>query len=246
MSSSFDGVQARQALATGVAQFSINDTPVAMRFRALPVTVDSVTSVTVTTATNIVFVSVKGSTTTTDTYAFATYTSLGLLADKINADGRFEAKVIDALRSDLTASSYFVENTAVTATTDANGVTCYDIHPDTSVYKAVTSTLKFDRDFDVIAKGHRVHLQEIRYFATLGGAGTNLVRVYRRRGTVETQVFGATSVSATATTINWASGNGKISGKNNASGTDELVVRLQDATSLSDTALNLTVIGNLE
>lgn len=241
---SFDGLQARAMLATGVSQFAIADTPVAIRIRK--VGAETATSVTVTTATNIVLV---GST-TTDTLAFATYTTVGLLADAINATGRWEAKVLDALRSDLTASSYFVENTAVTAGVDANGVTIWEVHPDTSVYKAVTTTLKVDRDFDVLPRGHRVHLQEIKYFATLGGAGTNLVRVYRRRGSTETQIFGATSVSATATTINWASGYGKISGKE-AMGpgngiTDELVVRLQDATSISDTALNLTAIGIIE
>lgn len=238
--SSFDGIQARQALATGVVQFSVNDTPVAIRLRK--VGTEAATSVTVTTATNIVLVGAV----TTDTFAFATYTTIGLLADAINATGRWECKVLDALRSDLTASSYFVENTAITSSLDENGVVIWDVHPDTSVYKAVTTTLKINRNFDENPRGHRMHLQEIRYFATLGGAGTNLVRVYRRRGKVETQIFGATSVSATATTINWASGNGKISGKETVTGSDELVVRLQDGTSLSDTALNLTAIGYFE
>lgn len=237
---SFDGIQARQALASGVAQFVIADTPVALRIRK--VGPESAVSVTVTTATNIVLV---GSV-TTDTYAFATYTTVGALADKINSDGRWEAKVLDALRSDATGSSYFVENTAVTSTTDANGVVCWEVHPDTSVFKAVTSTLKVNRDFDVSEKGHRVHLNEIRYFATLGGAGANLLRVYRRRGKVETQIYGETSVSATATTINWASGLGKISGKEYAVGTDELVVRLQDGTSVADAAANLRIIGTIE
>ncbi len=54
--------------------------------------------------------------------------------------------------------------------------------------------------------------------------------------------YGDTSVSATATKIDFALGFGKITGKDG----DELIVRLQDGTSLSDTALVLRAIGILE
>lgn len=236
---SLDSLNVRAILSRGTVVSQTADTPIAIRLKY--VGTGSVTSVTVTTATNIVLVTSDGG---TDTYAFSTYTTVGSLADAINGDGIFECKVIDALRSDLTASSYFLENTAITAGTDTNGVTVYDVHVDTSVYKAVTSCITNKRDFNTtkLSESHRVHLQAIQYFATLGGAGAGLVKVYIRRGKTETLVYSTTSVSATATTITFASGLGKITGLDG----DEIVVRLQDGTSLSDTALAFAAIGILE
>ena len=87
--SSLNSVLTRQALASGVTLQVGTDTPVAIRLRKL--SVGSVTSVTVTTATNIVMITSDGG---TDTYTFATYTTVGALVDAINADGIFEAKVL--------------------------------------------------------------------------------------------------------------------------------------------------------
>jgi len=237
--SSYDSLSVRQLLSRGTVVSQVADSPIALRMRY--VGTGTLTSITITTATNLVVVSTDGG---TDTYAFATYTTIGALADAINGDGIIECKVIDALRSDLTASSYFLENTALTVTSDSNGVACYDAHVDTSVYKAVTSCITNMRDFNTanLSKSHRVHLQSIQYFATLGGAGANLLRVYLRRGKTETQIYGTTSVSATNTTVTFASGVGKITGNNG----DEIIVRLQDGTSLADAALAFAAVGILE
>lgn len=186
----------------------------------------------------------------TDTYTFATYDTIGKLVGKINTDGIFQAKVLDALNSDVTTASYFVTG-AITAGTDSNGVVVWDMLTDTSVYKALTATLTGNRDWDTNwfnaekVGSHRAVLQEFAYYATLGAAADNRARVYIRRGTpgsTETQVFGDLSVSATKTTTNFASGQGFISGKDG----DEIVVRLQDGTSLADSAAFLRAVGYVE
>jgi hypothetical protein len=97
------------------------------------------------------------------------------------------------------------------------------------------------RAFDA-PKGHRVNLQEIKYFATLGAAAADMVQIYKRSGATEVQIFGDLSVSATATTISFASGEGYITGDENG----EILVILKDASSLSDTAAYLRVAGIIE
>lgn len=230
---SLDSLKVRALAAKGAIQVSRDDTPVVLRMRY--VGTGTLTSITITTATNLVVVSSDGG---TDTYAFATYTTVGALADAINSDGILECKVIDALRADSTGSSMFLENTALSATTDENGVTCYDAHADTSVFKALTSTLSLSRNFNTgtqrLFSGHRVHLQEIVYYANVNAAAANSVRVYFRKGTVETQQFGVASVDATKTTINWAAGLGKLTAPEDA----DIIVRVLDGTSLTDAADN--------
>ncbi len=127
---SFDGLQVRSLLSRGVVVSNGADTPIAIRLRY--VGTGSATSVTITTATNIVTVSAETSGTVTNTYAFATYTTIGALADQINSDGLFEAKVLDALRADSTGSSYFVTG-AITAGTDSNGIVVWDCLCDTEI-----------------------------------------------------------------------------------------------------------------
>lgn len=227
---SLESLQTRALAAVGAIQLNRDDAPVAIRVRALTAA-GSVTSVTVTTATNIVFVSSLGG---TQTYAFATYTTVGALADAITADGKFEAVVLDALRSDATNASNF--NTgAITAGTDLNGVTVWDVTADTSVNKFITAALSIRRNWDAPKRGHRVHLQEIVYNVDVSAGAANAVRVYfRDRFGTETQVFGKLSVDVTITTINWAAGIGKLTAPENA----EIIVRVQDATSVTDNAAN--------
>lgn len=235
---SSDGLQARALLAEGVVLNAGTDAPVVIRLRY--VGTGTVTSVTTTTATNIVMVTSDGG---TDTYAFATYTTVGTLADAINADGIFEAKVLDGLRSDASASR--LVDGAITAGTDANGIRVWDVLQDTSAAKQVALCLSGSRDFNTKdrAKQHRVHVTEIKYYATLGAAGAGNVVVKLRRGSVESTIFTDTSVSATATQYLFANGVGKISGKDG----DEIVVVLKDGTSIADAAANyLRVVGVLE
>lgn len=241
---SFEGTYTRYLLRTGVVRQTGADTPVAIRLRY--VGTGTVTSVTVTTATNIVTVSTEG----TKTYTFATYTTVGSLVGAINADGIFQAKVLDALNADLTTGSNFVTG-AITAGADSNGVVSWDVTVDTSVNLSVTATLTGNRDWDTSwfnaekVGSHRAVLQAIRYTADVGTAAANSVRVYLRRGNTgktETQIYGILSVDNTDTTITFASGVGFISGRDG----DEIIVRVLDAGSISDTGLVLQAIGYLE
>ena len=231
---SLDSVKTRAYLAEGIVRQQGADTSVALRI--FYVGNGAPESVVVTTATNV---ALKEDGVTAVTYAFATYTTVGALADAINASGKWRAIVADALRSDATGSSAFVTG-AVTVGADEDGVPAWDVKVDSSVALRVASTLS-PRGFNFAPrpKGHRVHLLEISYFATLGAAAADRVRVYRRKGGVETQIFGLLSVSGTGTTVNWASGNGKITGGPD----EEIIVRLHDGTSIADAALALRAVG---
>jgi hypothetical protein len=243
---SFEGTYARYLLRSGVVQSSVADTPVAMRLRY--VGTGTVTSVTTVTGTSITAITTDGG---TDAYAFATYTTLGALAAAINADGIFQAKVLDALNSDATTGGNYQVTGAIVAGADSNGTVVWDMLTDTSVALNITATLTGNRDWDSNwfnaekVGGHRPVLQSIYYLADVGTAAANSVRVYIRRGLagrVETKVLGQLSVDNTGTTLSFASGAGMISGRDG----DEIIVRVLDAGTLSDTGLVLQAIGYLE
>lgn len=233
---SLDSILMKQGLASGVTLQVGTDTPVAIRLRYIGT--GTVTSVTTTTATNIVAITSDGG---TDTYAFATYTTVGAVADAINKDGIFEAKVLDALRSQASASK-FVDG-AITSGTDNNGVVVWDVLNDTSTALELGICLTNSRDFDA-PKGHRVHLQQVVYSVNMGTAAADSFQIYKRnKSGVETKVFGQLSVDTTETTLNLASGYGKISGDVDG----ELFVRVKDAATLADAAGNFVrVVGILE
>lgn len=212
------------------------DTPVAIRMRYIGT--GTITSVTTTTATNIVMVTSDGG---TDTYAFATYTTVGSLVDAINADGIFEARVLDTLRSKATASQFVTG--AITSTDSVGGKAIYDVLVDTSAAQYLAARLSYSREFNVDRKTHRVHLQEAKYYATLGAAAANKFQIYRisASGTTETVVHQALSVSATATTFSLASGMGRLSSVEGG----EIVVMLSDATSIADAAANFLYVSGI-
>lgn len=223
--SSLDSVLIRQARAEGVVVVGRTDTPVAVRLRY--VGTGTVTSVTVTTATNIVMVTSDGG---TDTYAFATYDTVGKLVDAINRDGIFEAKALDALLADATASK--LVDGAITAGTDSNGVRSWDVKVDTSTALKISACVSAHRDWDTPAR--RVHLKEVKYAVNMGTAAADSVQVWLRRGATETQLLGYLSVDTTETTISFASGQGSITGKED----DEIIVLVKDAATLADAAGN--------
>ena len=233
---SLDGLKVREVLSTGVTRQNGTDTPVAIRLRKL--SVGSVTSVTVTTATNIVLITSDGG---TDTYTFATYTTVGKLADAINGDGIFEAKVMDTLRSlDIDAASFLLDG-AITSGLDENGVTIWDVKTDTSVSLQISVGLLPSYNFG-FPKGHRVKLQQVVYSVNMGTAAADSFQIWRRRGTTETQVFGQLSVDTTETTLNLALGYGSIDGAND----DELVVLIKDAATLADSTSNFVRIVGIQ
>jgi hypothetical protein len=244
---STDFAKARILFSRGECRQVGTDTPVAIRIKYIGT--GSVTSVTTTTAINIVFISTEG----TQTYPFAaglTLNTVGKLVDAINTGNAteaagvicWEARVLDSLRSYATASQ-FVTGAITSATVDNTVV--WDVLVDTSEAMYFGMCLAYDRGFQRLNKKvHRVHLQEFIYYATLGGAGAGKVQVVERDvNGVETVLLSDTSVSATTTTTNFAGGRGKITGADGS----ELIVVLTDAVSLANSAANyLRIVGIIE
>lgn len=206
----------------------VDDTPVAIRLKYIGT--GTVTSVTFDTDQDFTLVTSDGG---TDEYLFATYTDYGLLIDQIKGDGIFDVKILDSLRADTTAGSPFIDG-AATITSEGY----YDALIDTSSEKNFTFRCTYDRNVGATKPiaGHRVHLQEIVYNMNINAASANGVRVYEWDAVdkTETQIWRAASVDATATTHNWASGEGMIS----AGVGNDLIVRVIDGTSLTDATGN--------
>ena len=234
---SLNGVQERYFLSKGVIGQVADDLPVAIRLKYI--STGSVTSVTTTATTNIVTVTVESTGTVTKTYAFNAYITVGALANAINKDGLFDARVLDILRSGTTASSF--ANGAITISTDGY----YDVLSDTSGANELSYCLSVDRFAGINTKlrpSHRVHLQEIVTNVTLGGgADANGLKVTARNllSNIETVIYQKLPVTGSASTTNWASGQGKITGSEGY----ELVVSVVDASSVTGT---LTVSGIVE
>lgn len=229
--SSLAALQARFYNRKGVVNQQVDDTPVAIRLKYIGT--GSVTSVTVTTATNIVMITSDGG---TDTYAFATYTTMASLAAAINKDGIFEARVLDLLGSDATAST--LVDGAITIGT----LGYYDVLSDTSEADLISACLTWDRGTPTggaqpaLAQLHRVSIQSVVYNVTLGGgADTNALKIYERvksnTGAVlaENLIFQGTPTSGSLTTLSWASGVGYLT----AGDGNDLVARIVDATSVT-------------
>lgn len=229
----------RKLLSRGDVGQKGTDQPVAIRLKYTGV--GTVTSVTVTAATNIVTVSVEAGVTTTKTYAFSTYTTLGSLVDAINADGLFQAKLLDGLRSYASASKLL--NGAISSSV-YNGVTVWDVKVDTSASKYLAYRITYDRGFTKPKpENHRVHLLEYVYYATLNAAGQDMVQVYEcTPGGIETKKLYNVSVSATLTTVNFAGGRGRLT----ADEGNDLIVILKDDTLADATTNFLRVTGILE
>src|SRR3990167_6039331 len=111
---SLDSLKTRYYASKGIIRQVNNDLGIMIRMRYIGT--GTVTSVTVTTATNIVNITSDGG---TDTYAFATYDAIGEVADAIDGDTIFEARVLDLLRSEL-STSVLVDGAITGAVGDGN------------------------------------------------------------------------------------------------------------------------------
>ena len=232
---SLDSLQVRALAASGVAVFAGTDKSVALRLRYRGT--GTVTSVTVVTATSVVTITSDGG---TDTFLFSSYATMGALADAINALGVFEARVLDVLRSAASDDALLAE--ALTTTTqDENGNAVFDLKVDTSGMFYVGACLSAARGFDSITKGHRVHLQAIDYVANMGTAASDQLKVYARKGTSERLIYSGLTVDTTATSVNFASGYGKLSSLDG----EELIVTIKDGASMADGAY-IRVSGIIE
>lgn len=234
---SLESLRTRKLLSRGTVVYKGTDTSVALRLRYIGT--GTVTSVATITATSVETITSDGG---TDTYLFATYATMGALADAINAAGIFEARVLDVLRSAASDDALLAETLTV-ATYDENGNAVYDIKVDTSGMFYVGACLSCARGFGSIIDGHRVSLQEINYVANMGTAAADQLKVYSRniKTGYEYLVYAGLSVDTTATTVNFASGNGLITTKDG----EELIVTIKDAASMADGAY-IRIAGILE
>jgi hypothetical protein len=235
---SLDATLIRQAMAEGVVVSNGTDASVAIRLRyrgpgtPTSATVDN-------TANSVVLVSSEGGVTKTDTYLLTSgnYTTVGALADKINSDGRFEAKVLDALRSAATEDK--MVDGAITSSVDANGVAIWDVKVDTSAALYISSCLSSQRDFDSVAR--RVKLTGVNYLVDMATAAGDSAQLWLRRGNTEVKVMGLLSVDNTATTVAIPSGS-YIGG---ARPGDEYIFLVKDAATLADADKNYVAVGGV-
>jgi len=230
---SLDSVLYRNAAAKGRVIFVGDDTnhlatpSVAIRLRY--VGTGTVTSVTITTATSLVNVTSDGE---TDTYLFSGYATIGALVDAINADGIFEARVLDGLRADATASQF--TDGAITSSTSLEGFPIWDVTVDNDAALYMTACLDpKDRGF-LSPKDNRVRLFGYEYSINMGTAAADSEQVWVRDGATERQIIGRKSVNTTLTTRNFASGNSSLLGDPG----QEIIVKVVDAGTLSDDAGN--------
>lgn len=232
-----DSLEIRKLLAKGAAVHAGTDKAVALRLRYIGT--GTVTSVTAVTATSVETITSDGG---TDTFLFATYATMGALADAINGLGIFEARVLDVLRSAASDDAILAEAITV-ATYDESNNPVYDLKVDTSGMFYVGACLSNNRAFGLLSEGHRVSLQEIAYVANMGTAAADGLKVYARnvKTGIERLVYAGLSVDTTATTVNFASGNGSITSNDG----EELIALIKDGASMADGAY-LRVSGILE
>ena len=241
---SLQSLQQRNIAKKLAVQQSNVDKDVAIRMHYIGA--GTVTSVTVTTATDITMVTSDGG---SDAYTWVAYTTLGALVDAINKDGIFEAKILDGLRSELTAASRFVDGVITAA--DDGSETAYDLLFSTngSAVKRMACRITMDRTFGTgakLLKGHRVTINEIATTFTLGGgADANAMKIYEckkaDKGETETLLLQRTPVTGSSAEFDWANGNGGITGNDGS----DIVVIVTDGTSFGGSD-EMSVSGILE
>jgi len=207
----------------------------------------TITSVTVTALTDVTMVTVVGTTTYTDAFTWAAYTTTGALVAAINATGRWEAKLLDCLSSFATVAS-FVIGGVLTADTKGN----YNIMGDTGVCLFMAYRLTYDRTFltnNKVRASHRVALQEIDTTLTLGATDANAFKIYEcspgdnseTYPASETLIYQKTPVSGAPSAQTWASGESEITSEEG----DDLLFVVSDTVSFGATD-TITVIGKAE
>jgi len=225
--SSLDSLQTRALAAQTTAIRYVDDGPIALRI--IHKGDAAVTSVTVTTGTNIVLIDADGTTTST----FATDTTLGKVADRINAAANWECKILDGLRATLSTST--LEDGAITADV-VEGEMGYSIGLVTAGADDYIIRCTYDRTAGNLlpSAGHRVKLIKFEYNLDVSAAEAGAVRVYEWDPVLrtETLIWSAASVDATLTTHDFS--NGPITAKDG----NDLVILITDGTSITDSSDN--------
>jgi len=236
--SSLNGALLKQALSQNTAGTVVDDTPIAIRLKYTGT--GTVTSVILTTATDLEMITSDGG---TEEFLFSAYTNMGLLADAINASAYWECKILDALRTDETGNSDFVQDLTLAIST-AGYYDCL-VNTDTAQNSdnefIYTYRCTYNREVGVQrAQGsHRVRLSEVLYNVNVNGAEAKGFQIieWDPNARTETVVYQVASVDATATTVNFADGNKTF----DASNGNDLIVRVKDSTSITDATGNYLI-----
>lgn len=227
---SMDAAQTRELNKVGVITHLLDDKAVAIRLRYIGT--GSVTSVTVTTATDITMVTSDGG---TDTYLFSAYTTVGTLVDAINGDGIFEAKVLDGLRADATASK-FIDGAISSSVLDK--ITIWDVLTDHSGLKKASVCVTPDRGFsmgEALKDRKWCDIKKLSYNQNVNAGSAQAVKLTKRVGSTETEITSWTSVDATDTNaVDYTASEAKITVKPG----EEYIFSVQDATSVTNDNAN--------
>lgn len=232
---STDSLKTRALLAKGVVA-NIPSIAASVGVRLQYIGTGTVTSVTPTTATNLVIICTEG----TYTYTFATYATMASLVAKINGDGVFAARLLDVSGACATTGSQFKQNAGVTISSDG----FYDLTIDGTTASEISAVITPDRlpTGGAPRGGHRVHLQTIDTTQTFAGGSLSIAIIERDIRTMAETTLAtyAGSASTVAKSISFASGFGKITSGDGK----EILVRTTGGTTLS--AAVLTVVGIAE
>jgi len=227
---SLNSLEMRALLAQTTSLRYGEDEPVALRITHT--SLSAITSVIVTTATNIVLIDGDGTTTST----FSTDTTLGKVADRINASSNWRCKILDGLRATATNASNLVAGT-LTANTK-NGEIGYDVMLDTTTTFTFPIRCTYDRTAGSIlpSKGHRVKLVKFEYVLNVGNAAADMVNIYEWDpvAKTETGIWSAASTDNTATVTEHDFSKAPITAKEG----NDLIVLVTDAASITHATTN--------
>lgn len=227
---SLNSLQMRALNAQTTAIRYTEDEPVALRISNT--SGKAVTSVIVTTAVGIDLIDSVG-TTSVD---FATYGTLGTVADKINSSGTWTCKILDGLRSTLTTASNLVDGTLTSNV--KFGEVGYDVKLDTTTTFTFPIRCTYDRTAEGIMgkEGHRVKINKFEHVLDVGTAAIDMVKIIEWDPILntETQIWSAASVDSTTTATTHDFSKAPITAKEG----NDLIVLVTDAAAITNAATN--------
>jgi hypothetical protein len=222
-------IRALTAQTTGIRV--TDGTPVALRITH--VSADAVTSVAVTTGTSIVLTDAAAAT----TVDFATYATLGAVADKINNLANWRCKLLDGLRTMVTTANIVTTNAGLTANS-SYGEYGYDVLLDSTVAFTMPIRITYDRSAsrNKPNSGHRVKLNEVDYVMNVGTAAADMVQIWEWDPVLrtETQIWQGASVDSTSTVTTLDFSKAPITSKEG----NDLIVLVTDAASFTAASTN--------
>lgn len=238
--SSQDFFQTRSLDAEGVVEQVQPDEPVGFRLKYLGA--GSVDKVEVDNGADEVILNSDAQNRTID--LSSNHGNFGKLVDTISGFDEWDAKILDALREYALGTNGALQAGTKSPTQTRYGETVYDLKVDTSINDRLATRLTFDRGFQQqeIKDKHKVHIQEIVYDIDFGTQKTNGFTITEVNDGVETVIFKDTPVDNSKTTVNFASGVGKITALEGR----DLVIDMQDDGDMPDSGPYLRVIGERE